>query len=149
MKHKSYDVLKITDDLSIFEFISIGQRGHVHKRIVFMPSNRPEVRSLALLDKDMATGEFIDTSISDNGDRNKILATVEHAIDAYTQKYPDRWIHFKGNTAQRTRLYRMAVGINFDELSLKYNVYAVTGGNVIPFSKNMDLDGFLITRKKM
>lgn len=149
MKYKGYQHLTITEDFGIFEFISVGKRGRVHKRIAFTSTEMPNVYSLVLLDENQNTGEVSDTSISDNGDRNKILATVAWAVDKYTRKFPHRWVYFKGNNAQRTRLYRMAIGINFEELSLTYHVYAEVGGRIVPFSKNMHLDGFLIARKKL
>ena len=67
-----------------------------------------------------------DHRVSDNGDRNKILATVVYVIDLYTIKYPGRWIFFKGSTKERTRLYRMAISINLEELSEKFEIYAIT-----------------------
>lgn len=86
---------------------------------------------------------------TDNGDRNKILATVVNAIDEYTKRYPMRWIYFRGSTKGRTRLYRMAVGLNLKELSAKFEIYAEADENeeFIPFQKNMNLEAFLIKRK--
>jgi hypothetical protein len=50
-------------------------------------------------------GEIDDLTISDNGDRNKILATVAKSVDEYTKRFPGRWIFFKGSTPERTRLH--------------------------------------------
>lgn len=93
-------------------------------------------------------GEIDDYSISDNGDRNKILATVANAVEIYLTKYPDRWVYFKGSTQERTRLYRMAVGLNFEELSLKYEIYAERKDGIAPFEKNSEVLGLLVKRKK-
>ncbi|MFC3830224.1 MULTISPECIES: DUF6934 family protein [Niastella] len=85
--------------------------------------------------------------MSDNGDRNKILATVAKAVDDFTEKYPDRWVIFRGSTRERTRLYRMAVGINQDELSAKFEIYVYVEDQILPFAKNLEINAFLIKRK--
>jgi len=42
----------------------------------------------------------------------KILATVAFIAQVFLEEYPDRTISFRGSTAERTRLYRMAIGNN-------------------------------------
>jgi hypothetical protein len=68
-------------------------------------------------------------------------------VEAYTKKYPDRWIIFRGSTTERTRLYRMAVGLYLEELSTKFEIYAFVNENVVPFVKNLKINAFLIKRK--
>jgi hypothetical protein len=92
-------------------------------------------------------GEVDDCRISDNGDRNKILATVFHVVNIYTEKYPERWILFSGSTKERTRLYRIAVGLNFDELSQIFDIYAFVHEELKLFAKNMEINAFIIKRK--
>src|ERR1700733_1206639 len=122
MQYENYPAFHIADDLSLFEFISVGKKGSILKRIAFMRTDKAGVYNLAFGDID-ENGEIDDFTISDNGDRNKILATVAKAIDEYTRKYPRRWVIFKGSTQERTRLYRMAIGLNLDELVLKLEIY--------------------------
>jgi hypothetical protein len=90
-----------------------------------------------------------DRFINDNGDRNEILVTVAQAVDIYTQRYPRRWIYFRGNTPTKTRLYRMVIGIFWGELSQKFEIYADVEGeeHFVPFQRNMLLDGFLVRRR--
>ncbi len=45
----------------------------------------------------------------------------------YTMAYPERWVYFEGSTAARTRLYRMAISLNFDELSSHLDIFGVLG----------------------
>ncbi|HVX28287.1 MAG TPA: hypothetical protein VHB70_18215 [Parafilimonas sp.] len=148
MKYEVYRNIKVTDDLSIFDFISTGVKGSIPKRIEFIPTEIPGFVNLAFGDID-ENGEIDDYSISDNGDRNKILATVAYAIDIYLNKYPERWIYFKGSTQERTRLYRMAVGLNFDELSQKYEIYAEQKDGIVPFQINREVLGLLVKRKNV
>ncbi|WP_217607250.1 hypothetical protein, partial [Chitinophaga sp. GbtcB8] len=130
-------------DYGVFEFLSIGKRGIIPKRIVFVPTEYADVYNLMLGDIDM-NGEINDVSISANGDRNKILSTVAHVVEVYLKAYPQRWVYFTGSTKERTRLYRMAIGINLEQLLLKFEIYSRIDNEIIPFHKNMELDGFLV-----
>lgn len=113
-----------------------------------MPTDEPLVYNLAFGDvnKDNEIDDFI---ISNNGDRNKILATLAIVIGLFIEKYPDRMVYFRGSTKERTRLYRMAVGLNLEELSEKFEIYAEIGdnGDFVPFCKGMIINAFLIKRK--
>ena len=147
MKYEIYDDLKVTDDYTLFDFLSVGRNGFIPKRIEFTPTEIANIVNLAFGDVD-EEGEINDYSISDNGDRNKILATVAFATDLYLTKYPERWVYFKGSTQERTRLYRMAIGLNLNELASKFDIYAEQSDGFVPFEKNMEVKGLLI-RKKM
>lgn len=80
MKYDIYNSLAVTDDYSIFDFISSGKNGEIAKRIEFMPTHIPGYFNLAFGDVD-EDGNIDDYSISDNGDRNKVLATVAFAVE--------------------------------------------------------------------
>jgi len=148
MKYEVYTDVFERSDLQVFEFKSIGKYGSISKRITFRPTELPFVYNLAFGDVN-EHNEIDDFSISDNGDRNKILATLVNVIGRYLDKYPDRLIYFRGSTEERTRLYRMAVGLNLAELSEKYEIYAEVDGGMdfLPFHKNMKISAFLVKRK--
>jgi hypothetical protein len=93
MKYEGYEAAGIADDLSTFEFLSDGKRGKFLKLIVFGPTEYDNLFNLVF--GDMTMGGRIDVNaVSDNGDRNKILATIISAIDKYTLRYPERMIYF-------------------------------------------------------
>ncbi|PWV51395.1 hypothetical protein [Chitinophaga sp. S165] len=94
-----------------------------------------------------ANGELNDNSISDNGDRDKILSTVAYIVDVYLKEYPDRWVYFKGNIPSKMRLYRIAIGSNLEWLLSKFEIYSKIDNDVIPFQKDQKCLGFLVTRK--
>ncbi len=146
MKYEVYKDIRITDDFSIFDFVSVGKNGRFPKRIEFMPTEIPNIFNLAFGDID-ENGEIDDYSISNNGDRNKILATVTYAVEIYLNKHPEKWVYFKDSTQERTRLYRMAVGLNLNELLLKFEIYAEQGEGMVPFQKNMEVMGVLVKKK--
>ena|SRR5690606_32874179 len=113
-----------------------------------MPTELDQVYNLAFGDVD-ENGEVDDYKVSDNGDRNKILATVVAAVSKYTERYPNRYVYFQGSTLERTRLYRMAISINLEELSKSFDIYCQTqdGTQFVHFSRNMPTNGFLVKRK--
>ncbi|GEP92935.1 hypothetical protein SAMN05660909_04898 [Chitinophaga terrae (ex Kim and Jung 2007)] len=146
MKYEVYKDLYIRDMYAIFELFSIGPKGLIPKRIAFIPTEYPDIYNLVFGDINKSD-EIDDYSVSDNGDRNKVLATVAYAVEIYLNKHPNRYVFFTGSTKERTRLYRMAIGLNFDELSTKFNIYCQTDTGIIPFQKNISTTGLLIKRK--
>ncbi|WP_205513811.1 DUF6934 family protein [Longitalea arenae] len=118
MNYEIYSDLDVTKDLGVFEFLSVGEKRVINKRIAFIPSAVPFVYNLAFGDIN-EDGEIDDLTISNNGGRNKVLSTLAKVVEIYTNKYPERLIYFRGSTKERTRLYRMAVGLNPDELAKK------------------------------
>jgi hypothetical protein len=150
VKYEYYGAIRTADDFSSFDFISTGRSGQFNKRIVFMPTEMQGIYNLAFGDI-MENGEIDDYCITDNGDRNKILATVFDVVNTYTAKYPERMIYFRGSTKERTRLYRIAIGINLEELARIFDIYTEIAENdhFIPFRKNMEVEAFLIKRKPL
>lgn len=146
MKYEPYSDLKFTPDFSVIDFISIGKKGAILKRIMFTRTENINVYNLAFGDVD-ENDEIDDFKISDNGDRNKILATIVTVLDDYTIKYPERFIIFKGSTKERTRLYRMAIGLNQEELSCKFEIYGLANNELMLFTKYMEFNAFVIKRK--
>jgi hypothetical protein len=146
MKYETYSDIEVTDDFNVFDFVSIGKKGNLLKRVALTKTDLNEVYNLVFGDVD-EDDEINDFSVSDNGDRDKLLATVAYIVDAYTKRYPDRWILFQGSTPERTRLYRMAVGLHLEELSAKFEIYAYADEQLVPFVKNLKINAFLIKRK--
>ena len=91
------------DDLMTFEFISEGPKGQIPKLVQFAPTNLKGLYILAFGDKDHLTGEIDDFIISNNGDSEKVLATVVATIYAFTDKHPNAAIYATGSTKARTR----------------------------------------------
>jgi len=157
MKHSQYDLYRNTTT-TIFEFNSSGPNGEIKKIIIFNATQSKEIYNLAfgdLIYNEVLKKYILDDSIvTDNGDRNKILATVTRSIYIFTEKYPEKMVFFKGSTLGRTRLYRRAISINLEELSETFIIFGATKnefGNVIsvPFKPNDDFFGFIIKRKEL
>ena len=146
MKISKYQ-LKSGHELLSYEFISEGPKGLIPKRIQFTLVNRQAVYNLAFGDKNSVTGELDDKAISNNGDSEKILATVVSAVFAFFDQYPNAWIFATGSTASRTRLYQMGIAKYYDEISSELEIYGQIEENWHPFEKNKDYLAFVAKLK--
>jgi hypothetical protein len=140
--------LKSGQQLSSYEFISEGPNGFIIKRVQFTLLNTEGVYNLAFGDKDPQSGEIDDLSISNNGDSEKVLATVVAAVYAFCDKHPECWIFITGSTQSRTRLYRMGISKFLDELELDFDVYGRFNEEWEPFEIGKTYSAFLAYRKK-
>lgn len=135
------------DKLQTFEFVSEGRKGLIHKLVQYKQTNLKNIFNLAFGDKDHTTGDIDDTIISNNGDSEKVLATVVATIYAFTDKYPDAWIYATGSTKARTRLYRMGITKYLSEVTMDFEILGERNDDWETFRKNIEYEGFLIRRK--
>ena len=149
MKFEKYDNLSISTDALEFTFISEGPKGTIEKVVQYMETSDPSIFNLAFGDL-LADGSINDKIKNDNKDRNKILATVAATVYEFTARYPEKWVFFKGSSDERTRLYRMALTINFEELNKDFEIYGVNLVRGVfkaePFEKGRVYSGFLVKR---
>lgn len=101
--------LKSDNLFTVFEFNSEGGKGTIPKLISFSETDLNGLFNLAFGDLDKETGEIDDSVISNNGDRDKIMATIVASVYSSTNKYPTAWVYATGSTRSRTRLYRMGI----------------------------------------
>ncbi len=124
MKNDKYQ-LESDRNLLIFEFTSIGPNGKVKKIVQFTETNLKGFYNLGFGDKNVRTGEIDDNAITNNGDSQKVLATVASTVYAFTAKHPDAWIYAIGSNDVRTRLYRIGIVNNLIEIMKDFNVYGL------------------------
>ncbi len=150
MNYDKYENLEISVDGMEYGFVSIGRKGTFSKLIQFTPMSITGMYNMALLDI-QDDGSYSDKSISDNGDRNKILATVYSVVHNFFFQSPECLIFFTGSTDSRTRLYRMAITLNLEILQNDFDIIGVLRDLdsyvYVPFEKNVNYYGFLIKRK--
>lgn len=147
MKLPNYP-LASSSNLMTFEFISEGPNGLIHKIVRFQPTNLKDVYNLAFGDKDSETEDIDDIVISNNGDSEKVLATVAATVYAFTDKYPNAWIYATGSTKARTRLYRMGISKFLSEVKGDFDVLGQTNDDWENFRNNVEYEGFLVRKKK-
>ena len=67
--------LDVGEGFTTFEFISEGHKGEIPKMITFTEF-APLVYNLGFGDRNVETGKLDDFAVSNNGDTEKVLATV-------------------------------------------------------------------------
>jgi hypothetical protein len=139
--------LTAESDLCVFEFISEGPKGNIHKLIKFSETALKDFFNLAFGDKDLLNGEIDDKVVSNNGDSERILATIVSAIYAFTDREKDAWVYATGSTGSRTRLYRMGVTKYIDEAKQDFHVFGLYNGEWEDFTKDIAYTAFLVKRK--
>ncbi|MGI4022461.1 MAG: DUF6934 family protein [Janthinobacterium lividum] len=146
MKLDRYE-LKAGRNLTTFEFLSEGQKGKIIKVIQFQRMNLPNLYNLAFGDKNPETGDLDDKVVTDNGDSEKVLATVVAAIYAFADQYPDVWVYATGSTEARTRLYRMGINKYFDIAEADFEIMGEQQNEWEWYEKGKDYQAFAVRRK--
>ena len=130
----------------LFEFTSIGPKGEIKKLVQYAETSIKGYYNLGFGDKDEA-GEINDAIITNNGDSQKVLATVASTVYAFTNHHRDACIYIQGNSVARTRLYRMGISNNLVELRQHFYIFGYLHKQWEEFSSGKDYFAFLIRRK--
>jgi hypothetical protein len=150
MQYEKYAPLLVSSDSLEFSFVSEGPKGEIKIVVQFNATENPAIYNLAFGNL-LEDGSVDDTIKNDNKDRNKVLATVAATVYEFTSKYPEKFIFFTGSTPERTRLYRMALTNNLDELGLDFEILGVVlhpeNYSVEKLIKGKDYFGFMVKRK--
>lgn len=80
---------KADESQTTFEFVSEGPRGRIPKLVQLGETNLKDFYNLALGDKNPETGALDDLAVSNNGDSEKVLATVVDAVYAFCYRRPN------------------------------------------------------------
>ena len=139
--------LSSSEKMMTFEFASEGKRGIIHKLVNYQETNLKDLYNLAFGDKYGDNGEIDDKTISNNGDSEKILATVVATVYAFTDKYPNSWIYATGSSKARTRLYRMGISKFLNEIENDFEIYGELQNDWDKFKIGIEYNGFLVKRK--
>jgi hypothetical protein len=139
--------LETEDSATVYEFISTGPKGSIAKIIQFQTTANPQLFNLAFGDKDLLNGEIDDYVISDNGDTDKVLATVVDALFRFLELYWGVWVYATGSTKSRTRLYRMGITKYYHQIEPNFELLGYKDDNWQPFVKGIDYEAFLIKKK--
>ena len=146
MKYPRYEYVAGSQMLH-YEFTSEGPKGSIKKIVEYAETSIENVFNLGFGDYDEALGGINDKSVTNNGDSQKVLATVASTVYAFTSKYPGAWIYATGSTEARTRLYRMGLTNNLTEIAEDFFVYGLKDEQWEEFVVGEDYEAFLVTRK--
>ncbi len=146
MQIEKYE-LEADRSLTTFDFVSQGPKGAIHKQIKFQPMIESKLYNLAFGDVDPKTGGIDDLAVSDNGDTEKILATVVSAVYLFLDHYPNITVYASSSTKARTRLYRMGINQYIKEIQETFHLFGQIKNELFRYEKGVDYDGFVAQRK--
>lgn len=138
--------MKVNEAHTRYEFISKGPRGNILKAVIYGQIEE-DLFNLAFGDWDDVHKKIDDISRSDNGDRDKILATVAATAISFTNNFPTAVIYTEGSTPARTRLYQMGIAKNLEEITENFEIEGYANGAWEPFQKGHNYEAFLVRRK--
>lgn len=146
MKLDKYE-LKSGERLEVYEFISVGPNGRIIKLVQYTPTNYKDLYNLGFGDKNAQTGEIDANVISNNGDSEKVLATVVATLYSFTDAHRDALVYASGSTKSRTRLYRMGITKYIEEVKRDFEIYGEVEEGWEEFKRDVDYEAFLVKRK--
>ena len=109
MNFPKYPVVA-TPEQNMYKFDSEGPRGRIRKVILYQKIS-DDLFNLGFGDWNEELQKMDDSVRSNNGDRDKVLATVAYTALDFTDRFPSVQIFVEGSTAARTRLYQ--IGNNY------------------------------------
>ncbi|HEY4289968.1 MAG TPA: hypothetical protein VGN00_22865 [Puia sp.] len=144
--HKSCTELKATPDYSHFLFTSRGIAGSTTREVRFI-QKETDIFNLEIGDFNPDGQSY--AGITDNGDIKNVLTTLVMIIELYLEQYPTRVIRLKGNTREKSRLYRLALDMHVDVLNQHFDISMEDDKrDCSPHSrKDFDNIGWLIKRR--
>lgn len=134
-------------EAELFKFTSEGPKGSIKKLVMYSQMVQNDIYNLAFGDYDEETGSINDTIITDNLDSQKVLATVASTLYVFTDKHPNVWVYATGSSLARTRLYRIGITKNLQEILTDFEVYGLKHDSWHNFEKGIEYEAFLVKRK--
>ncbi len=140
--------LRADQTFMVFEFVSLGPNGAIKKHIEFAKLAWAEdVYNLGFGDVKAESGEIDDLAVSNNGDVQKVLATVVGAIYEFTNRYPNIWVFAEASTPARLRLYRMAIAKHWVEVTKDFRLFGLRDDHWEEFNQTAPYLALLAQRK--
>lgn len=165
MKVEKYQTENNRDE-SRYTFTSEGKE-KIEKIVVyqqFLPikvaelglNEQLEVYNLAFGDRITGTDDFTDENISNNGDSDKVLATVIYTIFDFWEHNPNTLVWFEGSDPEdhngikkglRTRLYQRKMERFIEDVEKVAYILGKFNNQLEVFIRGKKYDAFLIIRK--
>lgn len=125
-------------------FYSEGPNGRIRKvvQFVLMYNYPAPVYNLVFGDWDEVGNSIKTKVISNNGDVEKVLATVAGIIIRFTDIFRNIVVHIKGGDDARKRLYQISLNRYWRETNKVLYVYGYISKQIRPFQKDTNYIGF-------
>ena len=142
---------KSEEEFKVYSFNSEGIRGTIKKMVIFSYTGEQNIYNLGFGDYDVETKTINDETITNNGDSLKVLATVASTVYAFTEKYPKALVFATESNNVRTRLYRMGITNNLEEIKDDFEVFGLSVETNLweEFISGEDYEAFIVKRKKL
>lgn len=142
-----------TDDSHVnFEFDSHGPNGFIKKIIEYYEIGKmPDgitVLNVGFGDWDDTLRTVGDMTISNNADRDKVLATVASSVLDVIDHFGNVAVYAEGSTPARTRLYQMGINANMEEIESIFDILGLTAYGWQKVQQGINYTAFLVTWKK-
>src|SRR5689334_7003551 len=123
MKQQGYD-FKISKDSSTFTFYSEGPKGRIKKKVKFKPYyyGGKTLFNIGISDWNIKSRKYDDNTVTNNNDKNEILFTLTLIVLEFTKRFPDTWVHGKGRTQARNRLFQMTIKKHWDKIENNFKI---------------------------
>lgn len=142
---------EIGNSFQQYDFYSEGPKGKIKKIILYSFIGAREGVSyynLGFGDYNERQKGIDDLSISDNKDRERVLATVAITTLEFSSHFRGCKIVAEGSTPARTRLYQMGIAKHFAEINEMFEIQGLTEeSGWVPFRPGENFLAFLIARK--
>ena len=145
MKQSKYPV-EADKEQHLYEFFSEGPMGRIRKVILYEKLG-DDFFNLGFGDWNEELQQTDDSSRTNNGDRDKVLATVAFTALDFTNQFPTARIAVEGSTPARTRLYQMGIADNLMEINENFEINGLLDGRMELFQRGRNYEAFLIKRK--
>ncbi|MHA4807397.1 DUF6934 family protein [Flavitalea flava] len=145
MNYENYPVIA-SNNYQKYLFFSEGPQGIIAKGVIYSQIVG-DLFNLSFGDWNEGFQQMDDFTRTNNGDRNKVLATVAFTVIDFSRIYPDARLYIRGSTIGRTRLYQIGISVNFLIISELFNILGLFMDNWETFEKGRNYEAFLITKK--
>lgn len=88
-----------------------------------------------------------DKTVTNNNDREKILATVASTVLDFIDHHPGSIVYAEGSTPSRTRLYQMGIAAYWHEITQQFEVYGFRLDDWEPFQQGRNYEAFAVKIK--
>jgi hypothetical protein len=115
-----------------YDFYSEGPKGKIRKAVLYSflgTVDGSDYYNLGFGDYDEKGTNINDLSVSDNKDRDRVLATVAVTAIEFTNHFPGSKIVAEGSTPSRTRLYQMGIAKHYKEIAELFDIQGLTEKN--------------------
>ena len=131
-----------------FDFLSVSPEKTIRKAVIFTPLSARKMFNLALVDVS-PDGSVCDKTISNNGDFEKVMATVFQCVARFFEYYPWADVHLQANTPARNRLYRIIISKELSQIKKYYEIYGTNDSVTEPFEGEKEYHHYIIKFKRI